>query len=82
MPRISDMLGRYFSGNGDFGAVAFQSRRVTEPASAHHHRRCRLPATSWKGTGFFYIEDGGIPEILRRQLAALSGRDFPTPANA
>ena len=31
LPRISDHLGKFFSGNGDFGAVGFETNRVTNP---------------------------------------------------
>ncbi|MFZ0935208.1 MAG: GMC family oxidoreductase [Bryobacteraceae bacterium] len=72
MPRISDMLGRYFSGNGDFGAVAFQSRRVTEPGVGPTITAAVDCRDLLDGHGF-YIEDGGIPEILRANLRLYPG---------
>ena len=64
LPRVSDMLGHYFSGNGDFGAVAFQSRRVTEPAVGPTITAALDCRNELDGHGFF-IEDGGVPDILR-----------------
>ena len=72
MPRISDMLGRYFSGNGDFGAVAFQSRRVTEPGAGPTITAAIDCRDLLDGHGF-YIEDGGIPEILRANMRLYPG---------
>jgi cholesterol oxidase len=72
MPRISDMLGRYFSGNGDFGAVAFQSRRVTEPGVGPTITAAIDCRDLLDGHGFF-IEDGGIPETLRANMRLYPG---------
>jgi cholesterol oxidase len=72
LPRISDMLGRYFSGNGDFGSVAFRSRRVTEPAVGP--TICgTIDCRDELGGHGFYIEDGGIPEVLRASLRRTPG---------
>ena len=72
LPRISDMLGRYFSGNGDFGAVAFRSRRVTEPAAGPTICGVVDCRDELEGHGF-YIEDGGVPELLRASLRRTPG---------
>lgn len=72
MPRLSDMLGHYFSGNGDFGAVAFQSRRVTEPSVGPTITAALDCNDMLDGHGFF-IEDGGIPDVLRANFRLYPG---------
>ena len=72
LPRISEMLGRYFSGNGDFGAVAFGSRRVAEPAVGPTITAALDCRDELDGHGF-YLEDGGIPDVLRANLRRLPG---------
>ena len=72
LPDLSPMLGRYFSGNGDFGALAFKTVRLTEPmkgptitAKIDFHDR-------FDGHGFI-VEDGGMPDFLRANLQLLPG---------
>ena len=72
LPRLSDMLGHHFSGNGDFGAVAFQSRRVTEPAVGPTITAALDCRDELDGHGFF-IEDGGVPDILRANFRRWPG---------
>ena len=72
LPRLSDMLGRYFSGNGDFGAVAFQSRRITEPGVAPTITAAIDCSDLLDGHGFD-IEDGGIPEVIRASFRRYPG---------
>jgi cholesterol oxidase len=73
LPDLSDRLGLYFSGNGDFGAVGFETNRLVNPMqgptiTATIDYRDRL-----NGHGFL-IEDGGFPDIVRRHLRAMSGQ--------
>jgi cholesterol oxidase len=72
LPRISDMLGRYFSGNGDFGSVAFRSRRITEPA-AGPTITAALDCRDYLDGHGFYLEEGGIPDVLRAYWRLLPG---------
>jgi cholesterol oxidase len=73
LPDLSDKLGSYFSGNGDFGAVGFETNRLVNPMNgptitAMIDYRDKLDAHG------FIIEDGGFPDILRRHLRNMSGR--------
>jgi cholesterol oxidase len=72
LPRISDKLGHYFSGNGDFGAVGFETNRVINPMEGP-----TITATIDYGDLLdnhgFIMEDGGFPDILRANLRRLPG---------
>ena len=72
MPRISDMLGKHFSGNGDFGAVAFETCYVTEPTVGPSITAAIDCRDQLDGHGFL-IEDGGFPDTLRSALRRLPG---------
>jgi len=72
LPDLSPVLGRHFSGNGDFGALAFKTDRLTEPmrgptitAKIDFHDR-------FEGNGFI-VEEGGIPDFLRANLQLVPG---------
>ena len=58
--------------SNDFGAVAFQSRRVTEPGAGPTITAAIDCRDLLDGHGF-YIEDGGIPEILRANMRLYPG---------
>jgi cholesterol oxidase len=71
LPNLSPMLGQYFSGNGDFGAAAFETNRETNPmigptitAAIDHGDNA---------AGGFLIEDGGFPDVLRAYLRRFPG---------
>jgi cholesterol oxidase len=67
LPRLSGMLGRYFSGNGDFGAVGFETRRLINPMEG---------PTITAGIRYgdrFLVEDGGFPDVLRANLKRVPG---------
>jgi cholesterol oxidase len=72
LPNISDMLGRYFSGNGDFGAVGFETNRIVNPMEGP-----TITATvkypELLGNHGFIVEDGGFPDLLRASLQRLPG---------
>ena len=67
LPRVSDMLGQYFSGNGDFGAVGFETRRLINPMDGPTITATVKYAEQLNNRGFI-IEDGGFPDILRANL--------------
>lgn len=72
LPALSDQLGRYFSGNGDFGGVAFRTRRVTNPMDGPTITGA-VDCRDQLGGRSFVIEDGGLPDFLRAQLRDLPG---------
>ena len=69
LPRLSDKVGQYFSGNGDFGAVGFKTGRVINPmdgptiTSTIEYGDCRDKHGLPLG---FIVEDGGFPDNSRR----------------
>jgi cholesterol oxidase len=67
LPKISDMLGRYFSGNGDFGAVGFETGRIINPMDGPTITATIQYADKLNGHGFI-VEDGGFPDILRAYM--------------
>ena len=72
LPQISDMLGKYFSGNGDFGAVGFETRRLIQPMDGPTITATVEYADKLDGRGFI-VEDGGFPDILRANLQRVPG---------
>ena len=72
LPRLSDMLGRYFSGNGDFGAVGFETRRLMNPMDGPTIT-ATVEYTDLLNNRGFIVEDGGFPDILRANLKELPG---------
>ncbi|HWB95199.1 MAG TPA: GMC oxidoreductase, partial [Bryobacteraceae bacterium] len=72
LPLLSDMLGRYFSGNGDFGAVAFETRRLINPMDGPTITSTVEYADKLNNRGFI-VEDGGFPDLLRAGLKTLPG---------
>jgi cholesterol oxidase len=72
LPRISDMLGKYFSGNGDFGAVGFETRRLMQPMDGPTITATVEYPDKLDGRGFI-VEDGGFPDILRANLQRVPG---------
>jgi cholesterol oxidase len=72
LPDLSDMLGRYFSGNGDFGAGGFETNRTTNPMTGPTITSVVDYRDKLEGHGFI-IEDGGFPDILRAFLRRTSG---------
>jgi cholesterol oxidase len=76
LPRVSPFLGLHWSSNGDFLTPAFYSRR--EPPVSPSHGPTITAAIDFldrsQGEAFF-IEDGGIPDLLGAFLSAkLKGR--------
>ncbi len=51
LPDLSPMLGRHFSGNGDFGAVTFRAERLTEPMKGPTITAASITATGSMATG-------------------------------
>lgn len=72
MPQISDMLGRYFSGNGDFGAVGFKTNRTVNPMEGPSITGVLDYSDLMDGRGFL-IEEGGCPDLVRAQLRQMPG---------
>jgi cholesterol oxidase len=72
LPRISDKLGSYFSGNGDFGAVGFETNRVINPMDGPTITATVKYPELLNDHGFI-IEDGGFPDILRANLRRIPG---------
>lgn len=72
LPALSDRLGQYFSGNGDFGGIAFKTKRVTESMVGPTITGAVDCRDKLGGRGFV-IEDGGIPDFLRGNLRELPG---------
>jgi len=70
LPEISDMLGKYFSGNGDFGAGGFETNRAIDPMVGPTITATVDYGDKLDGHGFI-IEDGGFPDILRANLRRL-----------
>ncbi len=66
------MLGRYFSGNGDFGAVGFETNRAVNPMTGPTITATIDYRDKLGGHGFI-VEDGGFPDILRAYLRRTSG---------
>lgn len=72
LPNLSAMLGKYFSGNGDFGAVGCETNRLvnlmegpTITSVLDYHDRLDDHG--------FLIEEGGFPDLLRANLRRLPG---------
>jgi cholesterol oxidase len=72
LPRISEKLGSYFSGNGDFGAVGFETNRVINPMHGPTITSTVDYGDLLDSHGFI-VEDGGFPDILRANLRRLPG---------
>ena len=72
LPRISDMLGQYFSGNGDFGAVGFETKRIINPMEGPTITATLKYPEKLDNHGFI-IEDGGFPDVLRANLKRVPG---------
>lgn len=72
LPEISDKLGSYFSGNGDFGAVGFETNRVIQPMRGPTITSTIQYGDLLDGHGFM-VEDGGFPDVLRANLRRLPG---------
>jgi cholesterol oxidase len=66
------MLGRRFSGNGDFGAVGFETRRLINPMDGPTITAVLDYGDRLNRRGFL-IEDGGFPDILRANLKRVPG---------
>jgi len=72
MPGLSDMVGRYFSGNGDFGAMACETTRETAPTVGPVITATLDYGDLLDGHGFL-VEDGAFPDVLRAVLERLPG---------
>jgi cholesterol oxidase len=72
LPDLSPMLGKYFSGNGDFGALTFKSDRLTEPMEGPTITATIDFSDKFDGRGFI-VEDGGVPDFLRANLRLTPG---------
>jgi cholesterol oxidase len=72
LPELSPMLGKHFSGNGDYGAVAFKTDCLTEPMTGPTITAALDYSDKFGGRGFL-VEDGGIPDFLRGSLSQLPG---------
>jgi cholesterol oxidase len=72
LSRLSDRLGQCFSGNGDFGAVGFETNRITNPMEGPTITAAIDFGDRLNGHGFL-IEEGGFPDVLRSGLKRLPG---------
>jgi len=72
LPELSEKLGHRFSGNGDFGALAFETNRVVDPMTGPTITAAIDCQSELDGLGFL-IEDGGFPDLLRARLRRLPG---------
>lgn len=72
LTNLSNMLERYFSGNGDFGAVGFETNRTVNPMTGSTITVTIDYRDKLGGHGFI-VEDGGFPDILRAYLRRTSG---------
>ncbi len=72
LPNLSDMLGMYFSGNGDFGAIGFETNRNVSPNRGHTITGVLDYSDHFDGSGFF-IEEGGIPDLIRAHFRRKPG---------
>lgn len=72
LPNLSDMVGMYFSGNGDFGAGGFETNRTVNPMTGPTITATVDYREKLDGHGFI-VEDGGLPDILRAHLRRTSG---------
>jgi cholesterol oxidase len=72
LPDLSPMLGKHFSGNGDFGGLAFKVDHLTEPMEGPTITAAIDCSDKFEGHGFI-LEDGGIPDFLRANLRLAPG---------
>lgn len=72
LDRLSDKLGAHFSGNGDFGAVGFETNRLVNAMTGPTITAMLDFRDKLNGHGFI-VEDGGFPELVRDQLRQFGG---------
>lgn len=72
LPDLSPRLGDFFSGNGDFGAIASETNRETLPMAGPTITAAVDLREKLGGNGFL-IEDGGLPDVVRAGLRRLPG---------
>jgi cholesterol oxidase len=78
LPRISRLLGRRWSSNGDFLTPAFHGQRRVSPTRGPTIT-CAIDFLDGSEDGVkFFIEDGGWPDVAAGQLG--KGLKFPTPS--
>lgn len=70
--KLSDMLGHYFSGNGDIQAVGFETNRIVNPMEGPTITAKIDYGDKLEGRGFL-VEEGGFPDVLRASLKRLPG---------
>lgn len=67
LPLLSDKLGQYFSGNGDFGGVATYTDMVVNFAVGPTITGM-IDYSKGRNGQRFIVEEGGFPDILRAHL--------------
>ena len=72
LPDLSPMLGKYFSGNGDFGGFTFKADRTIDLMDGPTITGKIDFRDKFDGHGFI-IEEGGIPDLLRANFRLLPG---------
>jgi cholesterol oxidase len=72
LPYLSPMLGQYFSANGDFGAMGFETSRQINPMEGPTITSVLDYGDKLNNRGFI-VEDGGFPDVLRANLKRLPG---------
>jgi cholesterol oxidase len=72
LPGLSEKLGSYFSGNGDFGAVGFETNHLVNPMVGPTITATVDYRDKLDGHGFL-LEDGGFPDFARRHLRNMAG---------
>jgi cholesterol oxidase len=72
LPNLGDMLGRYFSGNGDFGVIGFETNRNVSPNRGHTITGVVDYSDQFDGCGFI-VEEGGLPDLIRAHFRRKPG---------
>lgn len=70
LPKLSEKLGQYFSGNGDFGGVATHTDKVVNLAVGPTITGMIDYSRGENGQRFI-VEEGGFPDMLRAHLRAM-----------
>ena len=72
LPELSPKLGEYFSGNGDFGGVGFETNRTVNLMHGPTIT-AMVDFRDRQNNRGFIVEDGGLPDFLRANLRYLPG---------
>jgi cholesterol oxidase len=72
LPGLSNMLGRYFSANGDIFAAGFETNRTVNLMDGPTITAALDYRDKLDGHGFL-VEEGGFPDVLRSHLMRFPG---------